>query len=277
MRPVLVDCFGCEGGAAEGYWRAGFEVWSVDKDRVRAKHNRHTWHVGDWAEGLELALATGRVVALHGSPPCQEYSITRHTHGVEYPELIEPVRAAFAETGLPYVIENVVGAPMLSPLVLCGTQFRLTTLDYDGSPLYLRRHRLFESNVPLTAPTTTTVDMDVMGVPESVVAHIPPQDGTWDGQGSVGCLCLTYNRAGYKCAGVYGGGSADRNHAEEVRRGGYTPGKEIRSRLLGDVPWMTLQGQAESIPPAYTEHIGRQLAKTLGYESASHNEVADVA
>lgn len=84
-------------------------------------------------------------------------------------------------------------------------------------------------------------------------------DGTWDGQGNSGCLCPTYNRAGYKCAGVYGGGSADHNHAEQVRRGGYTPGKAVRSRLLGDVPWMTLRGQAESLPPAYTQHLGSQL------------------
>lgn len=258
-RPVLVDCFGCEGGAAEGYWDAGFEVWSVDNDKARAARNRHTWFVGDWREGLDRALQTGRVTALAGSPPCQAYSVTRHTHDVYYPELVSEVRDAFAGTGLPYVIENVVGAPMIDPLVLCGTHFALTTLDLDGSPLYLRRHRLFESNVTLTAPSRTFIPMDVCGLTVQVEAHIPPQDGTWDGQGNIGCLCMIYNRAGYKCAGVYGGGSADRNHAEHVRRGGYTPGKLIRSALLGGVPWMTLRGQSESLPPAYTRHLGIQV------------------
>lgn len=233
-RPVLLDLFGCEGGAAEGYDRAGFEVWSVDLDRVRASHNRHTWHVGDWLEGLGRALDTGRVAAVHASPPCQAYSITRHTHSVPYPDLLAPVRAALAATGLPYIVENVPGAPMLCPLTLCGTEFGLTTTDHDGSTLYLRRHRLFESNLPL--------------------------------MGNGGCRCKEFRRAGWKCGGVYGGGSSDRNHAEQVRRGGYTPGKTIRSALLGGVDWMTLRGQAESLPPVYTEHLGSQVLAHLERE-----------
>lgn len=226
--PVLLDLFGCEGLAADGYAAAGWEVWSVDIDRKRARHNPHTWHVGDWSEGLDAALATGRVRAIHASPPCQTYSITRHTHSVEYPDLVAPVRAALVDTGLPWVMENVVGAPLLNPLTLCGAEFGLTADDVDGRPLVLKRHRLFESNVLL--------------------------------YGAGGCACAHYRARGYKVGGVYGGGSDHRDHAEQVRRGGYTPGKAIRAALLGiPVERATLRGQAEGLPPAYTEHIGRQL------------------
>lgn len=45
--------------------------------------------------------------------------------------------------GRPYVIENVDGAPMIEPSVLCGTMF---------PGLRVIRHRLFESSVRLTPP-----------------------------------------------------------------------------------------------------------------------------
>jgi DNA (cytosine-5)-methyltransferase 1 len=53
----------------------------------------------------------------------------------------------------PYVIENVEGAKqeMRDYVTLCGSQFgmRGTRNGYD---LYLRRHRLFECNFPVTDP-----------------------------------------------------------------------------------------------------------------------------
>jgi DNA (cytosine-5)-methyltransferase 1 len=45
-------------------------------------------------------------------------------------------------SGLPYVIENVQGAPLLDPVVLCGAMFGLRTY----------RHRLFEANFLIKAP-----------------------------------------------------------------------------------------------------------------------------
>lgn len=59
-----------------------------------------------------------------------------------YAKLIAPTRKLLQRTGLPYVIENVPGAPLLHPLMLCGTMF--------GYELY--RHRLFETNFQWFAP-----------------------------------------------------------------------------------------------------------------------------
>lgn len=50
--------------------------------------------------------------------------------------LIEPTRRVILNCGKPYVIENVVGAPLINPILLCGIMFNLRTY----------RHRLFEAS-----------------------------------------------------------------------------------------------------------------------------------
>jgi len=83
--------------------------------------------------------------AIHASPPCQSYSdlAKRNRNGHEWPRLIEPVREMLIKTGKPYVIENVDGAPLRNPVVLCGTMFK---------GLRVLRHRLFEANFLILAP-----------------------------------------------------------------------------------------------------------------------------
>jgi DNA (cytosine-5)-methyltransferase 1 len=46
----------------------------------------------------------------------------------------------------------VEDAPLIDPLLLCGTMFGLSATGRDGLRRQLWRHRLFESNVPLSAP-----------------------------------------------------------------------------------------------------------------------------
>lgn len=218
----LLDLFCCEGGAAVGYARAGFDVTGVDLHRQ--PRYPFTFHQGD---ALEYVKAHGHEYdAIHASPPCQAYSITRHTHHRHHPDLIGPTRDALVATGRPWVIENVVGAPLRYPLQLCGSEFDLTATDHDGTPLRLERHRLFESSVWLV--------------------------------GAGGCR----HDPRVRVAGAYGGGTSDRTRAKEVRRGGYTPAKDVRAALLG-VDWMTLHGQAQCVPPAYAQHIGAQLLEAL--------------
>jgi DNA (cytosine-5)-methyltransferase 1 len=223
-RPRLLDLFCGQGGAAMGYHRAGFDVTGVD---VRPQRHYPFRFVRD--DALTYLENHGADYdAIHASPPCQRYSITRHTHHKEHPDLVAPTRAGLTATGRPYVIENVPGAPLLTPVTLCGAAFGLTTLDTDGTPLALRRHRLFESNVWLTP---------------------------------VECCCLLFKDRGYRIAGAYGAGSLTRA-AAKVRAGGYTPARDVRARLLG-IDWMTLEGMSQSIPPAYTEHLGADLVAAL--------------
>ena len=140
-KPRLLDLFCCAGGAGVGYSRAGFEVVGVD---INPQPNYPLPFIQ--ADALTLDpkfIALFDVV--HASPPCQSYSdlAKRNRNAHKWPRLIEPVREMLVRSGLPYVIENVEGAPLIEPLVLCGTMF---------SQLRVIRHRLFESNMSLLSP-----------------------------------------------------------------------------------------------------------------------------
>ena len=132
-RPRLLDLFCCQGGAAMGYHRAGFEVVGVDiapQPRFPFSFVR--------ADALEYLRQHGHEYDLiHASPPCQAYSeATPLRHRERLPRLIAPVRDLLLALGQPYIIENVAGAraELRDPLMLCGTMF--------GLPVW--RHRYFE-------------------------------------------------------------------------------------------------------------------------------------
>jgi DNA (cytosine-5)-methyltransferase 1 len=139
----LADLFCCEGGASTGYAEAGFEVVGFD---LEPQPNYPF-------EFVQLDVMTldpfedlfGNFDAVHASPPCQRFSdlAKRNANGDDWPDLVEPTRALLVASGLPYVIENVEGAPLHDPVVLCGTMF---------PELRVIRHRLFETNWGLTAP-----------------------------------------------------------------------------------------------------------------------------
>lgn len=119
-----------------GYHMAGFDE-IVGVDIALQKRYPFEFVLGD---ALEYAAAHAHEFdAVHCSPPCQGYSKTRHLRGNTHPMLIEPVRELLKETELPYVIENVQGAPLLDPVLLVGSMFGLRTM----------RPRLFECSFPV--------------------------------------------------------------------------------------------------------------------------------
>jgi DNA (cytosine-5)-methyltransferase 1 len=131
-RPRLLDLFAGAGGSAVGYHRAGFDVVGVDiEPQPRYPFEFHQ------ADALTYPL--DGYDAIHASPPCQAY--TQLAKG-DHPRLIEPTRARLQTAGVPYVIENVVGAPLKNWVQLCGSLFGLR----------VRRHRRFETNFPLLVP-----------------------------------------------------------------------------------------------------------------------------
>ena len=224
MKPRMLDLFCCAGGAGAGYARAGFEVVGVD---INPQPNYpFEFHQADALE--YLAEHWQEFDVIHASPPCQAFSRTKTLHDNTHPDLIEPTRAAMIATGLPWVLENVVGAPLLNPITLCGTEFGLRTTDVDGVPLKLVRHRLFESNVAISRAGE----------------------------------CAHNNTV--QTASIYGAGGgwtpAHRDNPE--RRGGYIPATDVVRELLG-IDWMTKHELSQSIPPVFTEHIGAQLIDAL--------------
>ncbi len=137
----LLDLFSGAGGSAVGYHRAGFEVVGVDH-----RPQPHFPFAFVQADALEYLAEHGREFdVIHASPPCQAYSAATVMHPREYPRLIDPLRGLLLAAHRPYVIENVMGAPLLEPIVLCGLMFGLKVF----------RHRLFESNLFLMQPPHT--------------------------------------------------------------------------------------------------------------------------
>ena len=141
----LLDLFCKAGGCTRGYQQAGFVVTGVD---IEPQPN----YVGDefiQADALEYfrgLIDSGDIemfAAIHSSPPCQAYSMSSQQwrkSGKEYPDLVEPTRKLLIESGKPYIIENVPGAPLINPIVLNGPMFGMK----------LRRRRMFETsfNIP---------------------------------------------------------------------------------------------------------------------------------
>jgi DNA (cytosine-5)-methyltransferase 1 len=137
-RPRLLDLFCGAGGAAMGYRRAGFDVVGVDHHPQ--PNYPFPFHQAD---ALEFLAEHGHEYdCIAASPPCHAYSSAtgRNRHNRRrYPDLVAPTREALQSTGLPYVIENVPGAPLLNAIQLCGSHFGLD----------IRRHRLFECSFPM--------------------------------------------------------------------------------------------------------------------------------
>lgn len=144
--PKLLDLFSGSGGSGEGYRIAGFDVVGVDL--VNQKHNPHTFIQGDVFELAQDLIDSGEFDAIHASPPCQAYTTLKaRQNGKEYPKLIEPTRELLEGSGLPHIIENVEGSPLIDPLMLCGSMFGL-----GAAELILRRHRLFETSFYVPQP-----------------------------------------------------------------------------------------------------------------------------
>jgi DNA (cytosine-5)-methyltransferase 1 len=144
----LLDLFCGAGGASVGYHRAGFEVVGIDivdqpnypYDFIQLDALNLNLHGAD-----NLKFYLSGYDAIHASPPCQNYcwSTTKaRNQGKTYPDLIEPTRKLLIDSGKPYVIENVVGAPLINPTYLEGTMFGLGVIQ----------RRLFETNWWLPQP-----------------------------------------------------------------------------------------------------------------------------
>ena len=138
----LLDLFCGVGGASVGYAQAGFEVYGVDiKHGKRYPFNYLRADVLDVLRNDEFIQ---QFDVIHASPPCQTHSITQHLRNAQGKstskiDLIPETRAALIASGKPYIIENVVGSPLIDPIQVCGSSFGLK----------VRRHRLFESNLKL--------------------------------------------------------------------------------------------------------------------------------
>lgn len=236
-RPRLLDLFCGAGGSAMGYHRVGFDIVGVDNKPQPnypfpfVQADALDW-LGEWVLGGHELFE-----AVHASPPCQVHvrGMRAVNRGIgrddDHVDLVPDTRQLLRETGLPYVIENVVSARLEHPVVLCGTSL--------GLPL--RRHRLFESNVPLMVPPC---------------AHgLHTEKKYWQGDRSRRLPDGTREYVG-----------DDRGGSTVVQVYGHAGGKEHWPAAMG-IDWMTSAEMAQAIPPAYTELVGGFLLQHAKIQS----------
>jgi DNA (cytosine-5)-methyltransferase 1 len=134
----LLDLFCGAGGCSVGYHQAGFDVTGVDIDA----HPDYPFTFVQ-ADAMDVLadrdyLSTFDVV--HASPPCQAFTRASHLrqaqgHAPNTLDLLTPSRELLQAWGGTWVLENVPGAPMANPALMCGSAFGLL----------VRRHRWFDS------------------------------------------------------------------------------------------------------------------------------------
>jgi DNA (cytosine-5)-methyltransferase 1 len=139
-----------------GYHQAGFDVFGVD---IKARPNYPFPLIQADVRGLGVDLLH-KFDAIHASPPCQAHtSMKTMPDSRKHLDLVPETRALLKASGLPYVIENVVGAPLINPVRFCGSMFGL-----GAKGAQLRRHRDFETNWLLMSPGTCQHSTPTIGI-----------------------------------------------------------------------------------------------------------------
>lgn len=222
----VLDLFCGAGMAADGYRTAGFEPFGVD---VRPQPNYpYEFRQANALEILEDLDFVRGFDLIHASPPCQKHTRAKHLRDAQggkskYDDLLTPALELLRKTGVPWVVENVPGAPGMDKAVVeCGSSYGLK----------VRRHRLFLSDdIPLVR---SKCDHKAQGKPIGV-----------------------YHVMGDTCKGVCSktgklviGGST----AKTIEEGLWAMGVDR------NISWNELK---EGFPPAYTRHVGEQAMRWL--------------
>lgn len=224
-----LDLFCKAGGAGMGLHQAGFDVTGVDIESQ--KRYPFVFIQGDvlkinveWCRQFDLIWA---------SPPCQHHTAMKTMpDALEHPDLIPQTRELLKQIGKPYIIENVVGAPLINPVQLCGTMFGLGVEDAD-----LQRHRRFECSF--------------------LVKQLACKHGA---RATIGLYGGHIRNRKPRTIGLYGKGCRDSRR--KMDRGVADFSVEQGREAMG-IDWMTIMELSQAIPPAYSKYIAEQFLAGL--------------
>jgi DNA (cytosine-5)-methyltransferase 1 len=218
-RPRLVDLFCGAGGCSVGYHRAGFDVVGVD---IEPQPN----YPFEFHQADAMTFPLDGFDAVHASPPCQAHSAMNVMWNARpHADLVPGTRDRLVAAAVPYVIENVVGAPLIHPVTVCGAGLGLGTDSH-----MLARHRLFECSFPLLVPPCTHGSKPTIGI---------------------------YGDHARDRRRVPGAPNPDRGMPF-----GAAYGLKLARQAMG-IDWMNWREISQAIPPAYTEHIGGYLMNAV--------------
>lgn len=224
-----IDLYCKAGGASMGLYRAGFEVTGVD---IEPQKNYPFKFIQ--ADALTVDLSGFDFV--WASPPCQAHTSLKgaawdkKSYVEKHPDLIPATRQKLQRSGLPYIIENVQGAPLFMPILLCGSHFNLSTKQGHQ----LRRHRLFESNFLIMSP--------------GLCIHTTPTIGIF----------------GNKARDT----GAEKRHYSQPKLSRGTPPSGILLTLRDaqeamGIDWMNQKEMSQAIPPIYAEFLGKRIHEAI--------------
>lgn len=238
----ILDLYCGEGGAAEGYRQAGATMIVGVDAKPQPRYPSCFGFIQ--ADVLSLDVRFLRQFDLvHASPPCQFGTEMRHAPGARgatgHLNLIPATRALLQRAERAYVIENVRGvrAHLVEPISLFGFMFDNHLVTSAGQRFELSRERLFEANWNLYEPSFPRAE-----------AEAP-------------------------IANVFGGHL--RARGGPYRTGGDTgrtvdfPGEDrpTLARQLMGMPWASMAGMSEAVPPSYTRYIGERFAEIRAQRS----------
>ena len=218
----VADLFCGGGGAGFGLAEAGFivEGWDINPQ----PRYPFTFHQGN---ALDVDLTGFDFV--WASPPCQAHCAMKVMKNArKHLDLIPETRAKLKAWGGPWIMENVFGAPLISPVMLCGSMFGLGSNGFG-----LRRHRYFESNIDLTHGLKCNHDPKTLGVYGDKVRNIAQEK---------------------------------RHYAKDKATRGEPIGVVLPQRWgmeAMQTPWMNIHECSQAIPPKYSEFLAEIVMKKL--------------
>lgn len=183
--------------------------------------------VGEWVAPDGTVIRMKDFDFIWASPPCQKWTAlnAKKAASKKHKDLITPTRMGLErlrkQYGIAYAIENVEGAPLRNPTIMCGAQFDLHCKTSDGEKFHLDRKRLIEASFPIKQLPVTE--------PKPVV-------------------------------GVYGGHIRNRSALHGGRGTVDFPGEDkvkLAQQAMG-IPGMPLSHLSQAIPPAYAKYVADQ-------------------